>query len=203
MNAARNERAAARRIVGATKARWPVKAKTWGAAILERNRKLYENSLDKWKAYDLPVANGTISRSLYIKMLGILTTDEEATLLRVFEATGATNKAAWEVRCPWAFATRFIRERTEVRGDPQELGEATVLARFEFVQRKVAAELVKRVRTDGNVKKLSLEELSTIAKTCRENIVSILGTTSGVDKDAGMTVVTKMPFDEDGEKEAS
>jgi hypothetical protein len=157
--------------------------------------------LDKWKAFPPDNTNYSYTKATYRRMLPLLTVAEREELLRLYDQTASARKAADAVRCPWLFANKFIKDEIEHKA-PAEAGTGTVLAKFEEVQRRVVNELARRTAKPAALTRMPIDELSAIARTCRENIVSILTTTAGVDPDKGMTVVTKMPFAEDDEKGA-
>jgi len=106
-------------------------------------------------------------------------------------------KAAAELRMPYDLvrevARRWIEEGRSLVND--DIPEGDLKAQFELVLRRVVLELDRRTKTDTQLSHLSLEELASTARICRENIATLSSMQVNPDTQP-MEIVTKMPFEE-------
>lgn len=89
-------------------------------------------------------------------------------------------------------------DRTALESSPG--GETIDLrGRLEKVMRRLVGELERRTDTADKLSKLGSDKISGMIKTCRESIMTL----AGVEPSGGgtYTVVTKMPFEEEGERD--
>ena len=82
--------------------------------------------------------------------------------------------------------------------EPQGDASAGLRERLETIMIRLVGELERRTDTEDKLKNMAAEKIGAMVKTCRESISTLAGVEPSGDG-GKMTIVTRMPFEEEGE----
>ena len=83
--------------------------------------------------------------------------------------------------------------------EPEGNTAAGLRERLEGIMTRLVGELERRTDTKDKLQNMAVDKIGAMVKTCRESISTLAGVDPGV-REGSYTVVTRMPFEEEGEK---